>query len=261
MADCPCKQTLTEGEKGILNFGLNNEMLRNPNAAAIAVTRQLLGANSSRVLALMQATTPGSALGQLFPSFSRLQNNLRALENVVGAFENECNRLTNPQELLRTISNLSLFGELNCALGIPGLDVGVGLSVVNERGQLSINYAVAANVDLERVLNKFSDGAGTNLANAVRDLQEGLNGVFSGIDQANGALNSVLDEAAAIQNLAADFIQKYTTINALANLINLADQDSCFKLGTSMNASVFTPEFLSVVRGGTRTGFGGGGFR
>ena len=264
MADCPCKQTLNEGEKRILNFGLNNDMLRNPNAAAIGIARQLGGANSSRIEGLITSASAGGPTNTLqtaLPALTRMRDTLQTQQNIVTAFENESNRFTNPRELVRTISSLSLFAEMNCALGIKGLDIGIGLNVVNENGQLSINYAVVANADLEQILNQFSSGLGTATADAVRQLQEGLNNVFTKMDAANNSLNSIMDEAAAMQNRAADFIQKYTSINSLANLINEANTDPCFKLGSTLNGSLVSPDFLNAVRGGTSTGFGGGGFR
>jgi hypothetical protein len=261
MADCPCKQTLTDGERGILNFGLTNEMLRNPNAAAIGIARQLGGANAFRIEQLIQAAQvggPTNALTTALPELNRVKGAINVLDNRVDAFENECNRFTDPNQLINIISSLSLFAEMQCALGIEGLDIGVGLNVVNQNGQLSINYAVAANVDLEKILNQFSDNnLGTATADAVRQFQEALGKAAGALDAANGAIAGLMDAAEAPQNQAADFIQKYTSINALANLINEANTDPCFKLGSTLNGSLVSPDFLNAVRGGTPTGFGG----
>jgi len=261
MADqeCPCKQKLSEGEKGILKFGLTNEMLRNPNAAAIGIARQLGGSNTFKIEGLINAAQTGGATGVLnsaLPSLQSAKNKIQSLQGVVTGFENECNRFKDPRQLVNIISSLSLYGELSCALGIEGLDIGGGLNVVNENGRLSINYAVVANVDLEKVLNQFSDGAGTATADAVQKLQAGLTDALSKIDQANAAIQGVVDTANAIQNEAANFIQKYTSINSLANLINEANGDPCFKLGSTLNGSLVSPDFLNAVRGGTPTGFG-----
>ena len=176
--------------------------------------------------------------------------------NFKDVFEAECNRMTDPQYLTSIISSLSLYGELSCALGIEGLDIGVGLNVVNQNGQLSIQGAVAANVNIEKILNQFDSGLGTDVASAVQSLQSGLDGAFAAIDQVNNAINGVMAEAAAIQNKAADFIRDYTNISSLANLVNNASTDPCFKLGSTLNGSLVSPGFLNVVRGGTPTGFG-----
>lgn len=260
---CPCKQKLTDGEKGILNFGLSNEMLKNPNAAAIGVARQLGQANFNRLEGLIQSAgvppLPGglqSPLMQALPQLQAAQDSITQLQHTVTAFDAECNRFTDPKQLVNIISSLSLFGELSCALGIEGVDIGGGLNVVNQNGQLSINYAVAANVNLERVLNQFSDGnLGTDLAGGVEQLQGGLNTAFQALDAANAAIGDVVAKAAAIQNEAANFIQKYTSINSLANLVNEASTDPCFKLGSTLNGGLVSPEFIDVVRGNS-IGFG-----
>jgi hypothetical protein len=76
------------------------------------------------------------------------------------------------------------------------------------------------------------------------------------LDEANAAIQSVVDLTTSIQNEAANFIQKYTSINSLANLINEANTDPCFKLGGTLNGSLVSPDFLNAVRGGSPTGFG-----
>lgn len=257
---CPCKQKLTDGEKGILNFGLTSEMLKNPNAAAIGIARQLGGANTAKIEQLISAAQVGGPTGLLnsaLPSLEQGKQKIAQLQGIVNGFEAECKRLTDPRQLVNIISSLSLYAELSCALGIEGLDIGAGLNVVNENGQLSISFAVAANVDLEKVLNQFSDNQlGTGLANAVQQLQSGLGSAFEKLDQANAAIQSVVDATTAMQNEAANFIQKYTSINSLANLINEANTDPCFKLGSTLNGSLVSPDFLNAVRGGTPTGFG-----
>lgn len=266
---CPCKQQISEGEKGILNVGLSTDMLKNPSQAAIDIASQLGGNNATRIKDLIGQAQAGGITGALMngalPSLQQAQNKLTSLvgdgtannPGVLKAFQNECNRLTDPKQLLNIVSSLSLYGELGCALGIPGLDIGAGLSVVNENGQLSVQYAVAANVDIEKVLNKFSDGAGTNLAQAVQDLNSGISSAFAALDQANAAIQGVVDATTAMQNEAAAFIQKYTDISGLANLLQFSGDDPCFKLGSTLQGSLVSPDFLNAVRGGSSTGFGG----
>jgi len=261
MADqpCPCKQKLTEGEKGVLSTGLSKDMLKNPNAAAIALSKKLAGTNGDRLVGLINSAQTGGALNPLYtalPSLQRMKNSIDNQKNTVSAFEKECNRFTDPRSLTSIVSSLSLFGEMNCALGIEGIDIGVGLNVVNNNGQLSIDYSVNAHLDLEKVLNKFSSGSGTDLANNVTNLQSDLDGVFKKMDDANAALNKIMDESAAMQKQATDFIAKYTSINSLANLVNLGSTDPCFKLGNTVNGNLVSPEFLNAVN---NAGFGGGG--
>lgn len=254
---CPCKQKITEGQKGILNFGLSSEMLKDPNAAAIGAVRQLGGRNGGRLANLIQSSSvPGSALNGALPSLQNVQNKLGSLSGTVDAFAAESKRLSTPEGLLSTISSLSLFSELSCALGIEGVDIGVGLNVVNQNGQFAIQGAIAANVDLEKVLNQFGDGVGTDIANNIQKLQAGLDEAFAKLDEVNSKINEIVGMADALQNAAADFIQKYTNIQALADLITQSETDPCFKLGSTINGSLVSPQFLNVVRGGTPTGFG-----
>jgi hypothetical protein len=268
---CPCKQKLTDGQKGILNFGLSNEMLKDPNAAAIGAVRQLGGRNGGRLANLLDSVQAGGGIGgvggiggigsnpligQALPSLINGQNKINSLAGTVDAFAAESARLSTPEGLLSTISSLSLFGELSCALGIEGVDIGVGLNVVNQNGQFAIQGAIAANVDLEKVLNQISPGAGTDLAEQIVGLQGALDGAFAKLDEVNGKINEIVNAASALQNQAADFIQKYTNIQALADLITQSETDPCFKLGSTINGSLVSPQFLNTVRGGTPTGFG-----
>lgn len=264
---CPCKQKLTDGQKGILNFGLSSQMLNDPNAAAIGAVRQLGGRNGGRLANMIESMSvggPGGPVGgiggglagQALPALQRGQSKINNMNGIVDAFAAESARLSTPQGLMSTISSLSLFGELSCALGIEGLDVGLGLNVVNQNGQFAIQYAVAANVDLERVLNQISPGSGTQLAEGVLAVQGALDEAFAKLDEANAKINEVMQVADDIQNQAADFIQRYTNIQALADLITQAEDDPCFKLGSTVNGSLVSPQFLNVVRGGTPTGFG-----
>lgn len=260
---CPCKQKLSEGEKGILNFGLSTDMLKNPNEAAIGIAKQLGGSNATRIEGLVSQAQAGGAVGLLngaLPNLQMAQAKVGQLNGIVGAFENECKRLTDPKQLMGIVSSLSLYGELSCALGIEGLDIGGGLGVVNENGKLSINAAAAVNVDMEKILNKISpDGnLGTLTAQAVQDLNSGLSSAFAKLDEVNAKIGEVVQLTQDIQNAAADFIQKYTDISSLANLINLGSDDPCFKLGSTINGSLVSSDFLNAVRGGTPTGFGSG---
>ena len=262
---CPCKQKLTEGQKGILNFGLSSEMLKDPNAAAIGAVRQLGGRNGGRLANMIESMQSagggiggigGGSFGQAFPVLQRLQSKLDNMNGIVDAFAAESKRLSTPEGLLSTISSLSLFGELSCALGIEGLDIGLGLNVVNENGQLSLQYAIAANVDLEKVLNQISPGSGSELAEGVLAAQGALDEAFAKLDEATAKINEVFQIADDIQNAAADFIQKYTNIQTLADWITEGLSNPCFKLGSTINGSLVSPQFLNVVRGGTPTGFG-----
>ena len=263
---CPCKE---KPSSGLLNFGLSNfsDLIKNPNEGAINVTRQLAGRNGARLEGLIRSIDgpgtglPGgglpSPLTTALPSLQRAQNQLQGLNGLVDAFAAESARLSTVEGLLSTVSSLNLYSEINCALGIEGLDIGVGLSVVNQNGQFALNFAVVGNVDLEKVLNQISDNdLGSLTADAVGKFQAGLDEAFAKLDEANAKIGELMDKVSALQNEVADLIGKYTNLSALAELINQADTDPCFKLGSTINGSLISPQFLNAVRGANPAGFG-----
>lgn len=256
--ECPCKNSLSDGQKGILNFGLNNNVLQNPNQAALDAIGQLTGRNGQRLLALAQTNDP---FGQAFPGVAALQNNFMNYQNAVDAFAQECNKFTDIRSLSTIISSLTLYGDMMCALGIPGVDIGFGISVVNQNGQFAIQGALGVNLDLERLLNNLDGKTGTELANAVKDLQQNIDGLVGKMDEVNNMINSVVQQTQQMQAEAAAFIEKYTSLNSLANLVNLANVDPCFKLGSTVNGSLVSPQFLNSVRSGFSNTGGGGSFR
>jgi hypothetical protein len=250
-------------------------MFNNPNAAAVSAARQLGGANGARIQGLIEAANLGG-IGTAIPVISRIQQLLTSQEAIITAFENETKKFTTVQGLLSIVSNLSLYANLTCALGIPGLDIAAGLNVVNGNGQSAIQAVIAANIDLERVLNSFVPGTGTALAQSIQDFQGILGSIADTIEAVSGALDGLMNEAAAVLAEATAFVQKYTDISSLANLVNLANTDPCFKLGSIINGNLISPDFLNAIRGvvppqgfppGTPnpcagTGFGSvGGFR
>lgn len=264
---CPCKQKMSDGEKSVIDFGLVNSILNDPNAAAVGAIKELGGQNSNRLLGMMDTLAPGGVidplnpLGALMPKFQGMRNKIDSMQNVVAAFEAESKRLTNPQELIKSIGTLGLFSELNCALGIEGLDISGGLSVIGADGQLSLSYGLNANVDVERVLNQIdselggalgdaTQAGGAAIQSAMEGIQAGMNEAFSKLDQADAAIGGVLQAANDIQNQAADFLQKITNINMITDLIKTSDEDSCFKLGAIAKANLVSPGFLNTVRTG-----------
>lgn len=258
---CPCKQELTSGQKDVLNFGLSNQILTNPNAEAVNAARQLGGSNSARIESILQSAGIGgagggaggagggvNALATAIPSLNRMKSQLDRQAGIVDAFSAEAERLSTPQGLLSTVSSLNFFSEMNCALGIEGIDVMVGLNVVNQNGQFAIQGAVSANVNLEKVLNQFGE-AGAATADGIKKLQAGLNDAFQKMDEANSKIDEVVSAAQGMQNQAADFIQKYTSISALADLVNEANIDPCFKMRNVVNGGLISPQFINAVRG------------
>jgi len=246
-APCPCKQKLSENEKDVINFGLNDvvNILQNPNQAAINAMDGLIKSNR----------LTGAALPGTITSLNNALTTLDKADESLTKFVGECNKLTDPQNLLRTISSMGLYADLTCALGIPGLDVTAGLGVVQRDGQMSLQVGLNAQIQLSSILKQIPSGA-TALSN---DIINGLNAAGDALNQANAAINDVVAKTQQAQKQALDFVQKYTSINGLFNLVNLSNEDSCFKLGAAVNASLISPEFYQVAtanatpQGGTST--------
>jgi hypothetical protein len=263
---CPCKQKLTDGEKSILTFGLNDfqNLLTKPNETAIAAAGKLLGNNSDRVARLiLNSQTPTGALYAILPSLQSAQARFTATQSALSKFDAECAKYKDPKQLARMISSLNLYGQFQCALGIEGLDIGVGLNMIQQDGKQSINAMIAAQVDLEALLNQIDPGAGTalagNLQNAIDSFQSGVAGVFEKIDAANGAVNGAVDAATAKLAEALSFIDKVTSINLMSNIISESD-DPCNQLSVDATVNVVDPQFTNTVRTAL-TGTGATSFR
>jgi hypothetical protein len=149
------------------------------------------------------------------------------------------------------ISSLNLYGQFQCALGIEGLDIGVGLNMIQQDGKQSINAMIAAQVDLEALLNQIDSGSGTalagNIQNAINSFQAGVAAVFEKIDAANGAVNGAVDAATAKLAEALSFIDKVTSINLMSNIISESD-DPCNQLSVDATVNVVDPQFTNTVR-------------
>ena len=268
---CPCKQKLSDGEKSILTFGLNDfqNLLTKPNETAIGAASALLGKNSSRGASLIAAAgTPGAggttnALSVLLPSLLAAQTKFTAVGSAISKFDQECAKYKDPKQLTRMISSLNLYGQFQCALGIEGVDIAVGLNMIQEDGRISINTLIAAQIDMEAVLNQISPGAGTELASNIQDLidsfQAAIGGVFDKIDAANAAVNGAVDAATAKLAEALSFIDKVTSINLMSNIISESD-DPCNQLSVDATVNVVDPQFTNTVRSALSSS-GGTSFR
>lgn len=259
---CPCKQKLTDGEKSILTFGLNDfqNLLNKPNETAIGAASALLGKNSSRVAGLIAAN--GTATGPLFallPSLQAAQTRFTAVGAAVSKFDQECAKYKDPKQLARMISSLNLYGQFQCALGIEGLDIGVGLNMIQDDGKLSINALLAAQIDMEALLNQLEPGSGTAIVDGISAFQAGVDGIFQKIDAANAAVNGAVDAATAKLAEALSFIDKVTSINLMSNIISESD-DPCNQLSVDATVNVVDPQFTNTVRSALSSS-GGTSFR
>lgn len=259
---CPCKQKLTDGEKSVLTFGLNDfqNLLTKPNETAIAAAGVLLGKNSSRVAGLIAANgTASDPLFVLLPSLQSAQSRFTAVGAAVSKFDQECEKYKDPKQLARMISSLNLYGQFQCALGIEGLDIGVGLNMIQNDGKLSINTLIAAQIDMEALLNQIEPGSGTAIVDSISAFQAEVDGIFQKIDAANAAVNGAVDAATAKLAEALSFIDKVTSINLMSNIISESD-DPCNQLSVDATVNLVDPQFTNTVRSALSSS-GGTSFR
>ena len=240
---CPCKQKLTDGEKNALTIGIRDitNIIQNPNGAALDAANRLLNSSDSSLSGLSALAGPQGALGNAFTAIQGACAAFANSKNVINAFGAECTSLTDPKNLLRTVSSLGLAFDLQCALGIPGLDISGGLGVFNQNGQFSMTAALNAQIQLDNVLKDF------NISGDIEKLNNGLLGAANAINQASSALNAVTQATQQIQAEAFGLIQKYTSVNGLMNLVNISNNDTCFKLGGAVNASLFSQDFYQAA--------------
>lgn len=246
---CPCKQKMSDAEKNAMTIGINDiaNILRNPNAAALGALNNAFQSNGTGLGTLIANASAGgapAALAAALPALNNAKAQFDSMKNLTTSFAGECNKLTDPKNLLRIVSSLGLYAELNCAFGIPGLDITGGFGVVNQNGQLALQGGLNAQLQLGGLLEEVGSSP---VGAALDQLQNGLNSVSAAMTQANNAINEVVALTQQVQTEAFGFIQKYTSVNGLFNLVNLANEDSCFKLGTAVNASLISPEFYNAV--------------
>ena len=123
--------------------------------------------------------------------------------------------------------------------------------MIQDDGRLSINALVAAQVDMEALLNQINPGMGTELATNVQgfidSFQSAIGEVFNKIDTANAAVNGAVDAATAKLAEALSFIDKVTSINLMSNIISESD-DPCNQLSVDATVNVVDPQFTNTVR-------------
>jgi hypothetical protein len=240
---CPCKQKLTDGEKNAINIGLADvaNIIKNPNGAALEAANRLFNSSDSSLSGLSALAGPQGSLANVFTAIQGACAAFANSKNVINAFGAECTKLTDPKNLLRTVSSLGLAFDLQCALGIPGLDISGGMGVFNQNGQFAMQVALNAHIQMDNVLKDY------DLSKDIEKLNNGLLGAANAINNATTALNDVVQKTQQIQAEAFAFIQKYTSINGLMNLVNISSKDSCFKLGGAVNASLFSNDFYQAA--------------
>jgi len=192
--------------KDILNDNLSRSVFQNPVADQIGNAKGGFAAGLTKVSSM---TTALAALGGNTSQLSALTTRIGNMQGVLDDYENSSNQLSGlpftggGPDMISLISSVGAAIKMQCALGIPGLDIGLGVGMVTENGKMQLNVAVDVQADLSRILDHISppDGGSQTLEqmqsaldNAVAD----INSITNKMDEVAGSLNGMMDAANAM---------------------------------------------------------------
>lgn len=271
---CPCKQEFSGAERDMVSFGLDNigSIIQNPVAAISNQNTSTITDNINRLDRLLglAGATQGTGAGTLVnPTLNSLVNDFTTtktmLENQktkVANFKAEADKFKDPQYLVNAISNLSIFGDVKCALGVSGVDITAGLNVVNDRGQFAMNYSFNANVNIQEFLKNFENVSGDSslgqIGQSVGEIRNRLSGARDNLQTALSGLQNMISTTQSTIANAEAFVQQYSSVNTLAGLITEGVNDPCYKLGATINGDLMNNQFVNLVSNAAVAAAGGG---
>ena len=152
----------------------------------------------------------------------------------------------NGPDLLSLVSTVGAAINFQCALGIDGLDVGVGIGLMTEDGKLKLNVAINAQADLNKILDKILAGGGTgaDILNGVKSAVAEIEKITNAINAIAGEINDSINAVNGLFNDALNFISQFTNINFAINFSN----DPCTKFGVGFQQGILNPEFIEQAR-------------
>lgn len=244
---CPCNVTPNAGKFGAIAAGMNSNIFKNPNAAEIAMAKTGFGANIDKV----------QGFAAMFPlganPFSGLLSQLQASNELINQFEVTSNRLSGlgsvlgKPDILALVSSVTLAAKIQCAFGIPGLDIGAAIGAVTGPGKTSVLAAVAASVDIGSMLDNIGLGDIASMVSGGGDLggiSDLLAGSADALGAVNGGMGGLLAAGDQIYADAVGVIEKFSTLSATIDILN----DPCNKLSVSLGQNIINPEFLAVAK-------------
>lgn len=249
---CPCKTELTDAQKALHKGVAGTNPFQNPVGEKAGEVSGKLSQSLSKIGGLATALTPlspgvpitdplGLALNSAGVNLSQIQSLASSVGNMkasVDAFKSEANRLMDPTTLMSTLGTMNLFGNIGCALGIEGLDIGVSIGVVTENGKTSISVAANIQADLDTMLDNVTG----EVPNAINNLASGIGDVQNKINESVGQLNGLV--SAGQQKMAEGMskISEFAQVNFLSNLIGEAG-DPCNSLSASVSGNLLSQDF------------------
>ena len=277
---CPCKTKLTEEQKTLHNTTSGTSQIQNSVGEKAGQVSGGLSSTISKINNLVTHLTPisngaeppvftlssyGQALqaaGINSSALNSLQNKVTSMKSSVDAMKTESERLTNPQTLMSTIGTMNFYGNIGCALGIEGLDVGVALGVVTSNGKTSISVAGNIQIDLDKLVGNISDSIDLNAA--AGQLSAGMDSISSKINDSISTMNGLVSAGQDKLTEAQIKVAEFTQITFLSNLVG-DSSDPCNKMAVESANNLLSPEFrglsqsaISSVSSGLKTNVGDG---
>ena len=241
--ECPCGAKLSEEEKNAVNWGRSNPVFQNPMLDRISNAQGKFAdakAKADNVIGVLGAL--GGNTGQL----STLSNLIGNMQGLLSNYKNESNRLSglpftgDGPDLLSLVSTVGAAINFQCALGIDGLDVGLGIGLMTENGKLKLNVAVNIHAKLDKILG----GLGGTDPTMLDKLLGEINKITNELDAIAGEINGALDAVSKLYDDALNFLAQFTNINFAINFSN----DPCTKFGIGFQQGILNPAFIDQAR-------------
>jgi hypothetical protein len=244
--ECPCGAKVSDDQKNAVNWGRSNPVFQNPVASQINNAQGGFAGGLAKVDTIL-GFLPGDT-----SQISKLKNTIGNMQGVLTNYSNTSNRLSglpftgNGPDLLSLVSTVGAAINFQCALGIDGLDVGVGIGLMTEDGKLKLNVAINAQADLNKILDKILAGGGTgaDILNGVKSAVAEIEKITNAINAIAGEINDSINAVNGLFNDALNFISQFTNINFAINFSN----DPCTKFGVGFQQGILNPAFIEQAR-------------
>ena len=254
---CPCKTKLTEAQKTLHNETSGTNLWQSPVSEKAGEVSGKLSQSLTKIASLATILSPlspdapltnplGMALqasGINSETIQSLASNVGSMKSAVDGFKDEATRLSDPTNLMSTIGTMNLFGNIGCALGIEGLDIGISIGVVTENGKTSISVAGNVQANLDTMLDSLtSGGSESEIQTAINNLSSGIGDIQNKINESAGNLNGLVSAGQRKMAEAMSKITQFSQVNFLSNLIGEAG-DPCNSLASSVKGNLVSQDF------------------
>lgn len=238
---CPCNVTPNSGKFGAIGLGLSSNVFQNPNAAAILGAKSSFAQNQEKISGFL-------ALGGLVPpQITNLLSSLQAANTMVNNFETTSNRLSNlgtelgKPDIMSLVSTVGLAAKIQCAFGIPGLNIEGAIGAVTGPGKASMAGILAASLDIGTLMDSIS--VDPNNPIIPSDILQSIQFASDAIGAATTIGEGVLDLGESVYAEAAALVSMFSSLSMSFDILN----DPCNKLSVSLGQNIFSPEFVTTV--------------